>query len=203
MPDNFVTTFTLQTIDIPDYAPADGIVFFIAPQDTQIPADGVGGALGVASLTTGAGEFVGVEFDNYVNGEYNDPPYSQVGIDLNSVVSSKTVEWNRESGTVVNVTVIYDSSSNTLSVAVRNSRNGEIVAISQVVDLKEKLPPRVKFGFSAASSSGGRQYHLAASLAAHSITARILPAVILFPFLRLSLRVSPLSSVALLPVAEL
>ncbi|MED6225325.1 hypothetical protein PIB30_092640 [Stylosanthes scabra] len=156
---SFVTTFSLQITDYQAFVPADGIIFFIAPENTRIPAGRVvGGGLGVANIN-GVGAFVGVEFDNHANAEYNDPPYSHVGIDVNSVFSSKTVEWNSVSGSVVHVTVIYDSSSNTLSVAVRNS-NDEIITISEVVDLKEKLPARVKFGFSAASSPGGRQLHV-------------------------------------------
>ncbi|MED6163436.1 hypothetical protein PIB30_079903 [Stylosanthes scabra] len=154
---SFVTSFSFQTTNYQDFVPADGIIFFIGPYDTQIPGGGVGGSLGVAD-STGQGEFFGVEFDNYVNGEFKDPPYSHVGIDDNSVFSKKTVEWKRMSGAVVNVTVIYDSSSKILSVALRN--NVDIITISQVVDLSQKVMPRVKIGFSAASSVGGRQLHL-------------------------------------------
>ncbi|XP_020966268.1 galactose-binding lectin-like [Arachis ipaensis] len=155
---NFITSFSFQLTDYQAFTPADGIVFFIAPENTQIPPGATGGALGVAD-PSGVGEFVGVEFDTFSNDRYRDPPHSHVGIDVNSVVSLKTVEWNRQSGSVVEVTVIYDSSSKTLSVAVKN-RSGEIVTISEVVDLKEKLPERVKFGFSSAGSLDGRQINL-------------------------------------------
>ncbi|MED6203681.1 hypothetical protein PIB30_001925 [Stylosanthes scabra] len=155
---SFVTSFSFELTDYPNYNPADGIIFFIAPENTKIPSDGVGGSLGVAS-STGEGQFVGVEFDTYVNKEYNDPPYQHVGIDVNSVVSSKTVEWKRVSGSDVKVTVIYDSPSKILSVVVTNKK-GDITTIADVVDLKDKLPEKVKVGFSSASSSGGRQLHL-------------------------------------------
>ncbi|RYQ92718.1 hypothetical protein Ahy_B09g098937 isoform A [Arachis hypogaea] len=156
---SFLTSFSFEMKDIKDYDPADGIIFFIAPEDTQIPAGSIGGGTLGVSDTKGAGHFVGVEFDTYSNSEYNDPPTDHVGIDVNSVDSVKTVPWNSVSGAVVKVTVIYDSSTKTLSVAVTND-NGDITTIAQVVDLKAKLPERVKFGFSASGSLGGRQIHL-------------------------------------------
>ncbi|RYR36470.1 hypothetical protein Ahy_A09g041435 isoform C [Arachis hypogaea] len=156
---SFLTSFSFEMKDIKDYDPADGIIFFIAPEDTQIPAGSIGGGTLGVSDTKGAGHFVGVEFDTYSNSEYNDPPTDHVGIDVNSVDSVKTVPWNSVSGAVVQVTVIYDSSTKTLSVAVTNE-NGDITTIAQVVDLKAKLPERVKFGFSASGSLGGRQIHL-------------------------------------------
>ncbi|KAL1295192.1 hypothetical protein HN51_056060 [Arachis hypogaea] len=155
---SFVTSFSFQLTDLQGYNAADGIIFFVAPEDTQIPSGGVGGTLGVAS-SNGVGQFVGVEFDSYSNSEFKDPPYQHVGIDVNTLVSSKTVEWKRVSGSVVKVTVIYDSPSKTLSVAVINE-SGDINTIADVVDLKAKLPEKVKFGFSSASSVGGRQIHL-------------------------------------------
>ncbi|MED6163437.1 hypothetical protein PIB30_079904, partial [Stylosanthes scabra] len=115
--------------------------------------------LGVSD-TNGAGQFVGVEFDTWSNTEYNDPPNQHVGIDVSSVISIKTVPWNRVSGAVVKVPVIYDSSTKILSVAVANENGGDITPIAEVVDLKAKLPERVKVGFSAAGSRGGRQRHL-------------------------------------------
>ncbi|KAL1295193.1 hypothetical protein HN51_056061 [Arachis hypogaea] len=156
---SFLTSFSFEMKDIKDYDPADGIIFFIAPEDTQIPAGSIGGGTLGVSDTKGAGYFVGVEFDTYSNSEYNDPPTDHVGIDVNSVDSVKTVPWNSVSGAVVKVTVIYDSSTKTLSVAVTND-NGDITTIAQVVDLKAKLPERVKFGFSASGSRAGRQIHL-------------------------------------------
>ncbi|KAL4358596.1 hypothetical protein S83_030568 [Arachis hypogaea] len=156
---SFVTSFSFEMKDYNDYVPADGIIFFIAPEDTQIPAGSIGGGTLGVSDTKGAGHFVGVEFDTYSNSEYNDPPTHHVGIDVNSVKSLKTVPWNSVSGAVVKVTVIYDSSSKTLSVAVTND-NGDITTIADVVELKAKLPERVKLGFSASGSAGGRQIHL-------------------------------------------
>ncbi|RYQ92721.1 hypothetical protein Ahy_B09g098937 isoform D [Arachis hypogaea] len=94
---SFVTSFSFQLTDLQGYNAADGIIFFVAPEDTQIPSGGVGGTLGVAS-SNGVGQFVGVEFDSYSNSEFKDPPYQHVGIDVNTLVSSKTVEWKRVSG---------------------------------------------------------------------------------------------------------
>ncbi|MED6203688.1 hypothetical protein PIB30_001933 [Stylosanthes scabra] len=156
---SFMTSFSFTMRDAYGYDPADGIVFFIAPENIQLTSEqGIGGALGLAD-PTGVGQFVGIEFDIFRNTEFGDPPYAHVGIDVNSVISSKTVEWERVSGSVVEVTVIYDSSTKILSTAVTNE-NGDITTIAGEVDLRAaNLPEMVKFGFSS-STGDGRQVHL-------------------------------------------
>ncbi|MED6203690.1 hypothetical protein PIB30_001935 [Stylosanthes scabra] len=155
---SFMTSFTFTMNDIRGFAAAEGIVFFIAPENIQLTShEGIGGALGIAQ-SNGVGLFVGVEFDNFVNGEFRDPGFVHIGIDVNTVISTKTTLWKRVSGTVVQVTVVYDSSSNVLSAIALNG-DGEIFTIAQVVDLTvANLPERVKFGFSS-STGTGRQLH--------------------------------------------
>ncbi|MED6203691.1 hypothetical protein PIB30_001936 [Stylosanthes scabra] len=156
---SFMTSFSFTMRDAYGYDPADGIVFFIAPENIQLTSQqGTGGALGIAQ-SNGLGQFVGVEFDNSRNTEFNDPCFDHVGIDVNSVISTKTTPWRRVSGAVVKVTVAYDSSSNVLSAIALNG-NGNITTIAQVVDLRAaNLTERVKFGISSATGLG-RQLHL-------------------------------------------
>ncbi|MED6203689.1 hypothetical protein PIB30_001934 [Stylosanthes scabra] len=159
---SFMTSFSFTMRDaqgLDPIDPADGIVFFIAPENIQLTSEqGIGGALGLAD-PKGVGQFVGVEFDNFINSEFRDPPYAHVGIDVNSVISYKTVEWERVSGSDVEVTVIYDSSTKILSTAVTNE-NGDITTIVGEVDLRAaNLPEMVKFGISS-STGDGRQVHL-------------------------------------------
>ncbi|XP_057732321.1 putative bark agglutinin LECRPA3 [Arachis stenosperma] len=154
---SFVTSFSFVVEDAEgDYISADGIIFFLAPQDTEIPNNSSGGFLGVVDSSNALNQFVGVEFDTYTN-EW-DPDSAHVGIDVNSLISLKTVKWNRVSGSLVRVSIIYDSLSKTLSVSVTN-KNGRITTVSQVVDLKAVLPEKVRVGLSATTTTGGVEAH--------------------------------------------
>ncbi|XP_058741753.1 putative bark agglutinin LECRPA3 [Vicia villosa] len=152
---SFITSFSF-TVENEGYSdPADGIVFFLAPQDTEIPKNSAGGNLGIVDGNTAFNQFVGVEFDNYVNSW--DPKYSHIGINFNSLMSLKTATWNRENNVLVNVHINYDSLSKTLSVVLTDA-NGQLSTVSQVLDLKDMLPDTVSVGFSA-STGDSRQVH--------------------------------------------
>ncbi|XP_013459893.2 putative bark agglutinin LECRPA3 [Medicago truncatula] len=151
---SFVASFSFTVEDIQDYNKADGVIFFLAPQDTVIPPNSGGSNLGVVDAQNAFNQFVGVEFDSYAN-QY-DPKYPHIGIDVNSVISSRTTPWNRVSGSLVKVSIIYDSLSNTLSVAATDN-NGQISTVAHAVDLKAVLPQNVRVGLSATVTSGGRQ----------------------------------------------
>ncbi|KAJ1403271.1 Legume lectin, alpha chain, conserved site [Sesbania bispinosa] len=152
---SFVTSFSFIVQDYEGFKPADGIVFFLAPPDTVIPSNSTGGFLGIIDGNNAFNQFVGVEFDSHTN-EW-DPDSAHIGIDVNSLISLKTVEWKTVSGFLVKVSIIYDSLSKTLSVAVTN-KNGRISTVSQVIDLKAVLPQKVRVGLSA-TTADGRQTH--------------------------------------------
>nr|AAP03086.1 lectin [Galega orientalis] len=158
---SFVTTFSFIFEDVESKTPADGLVFFLSPPNTKIPNNSAGGNLGVVDGLHAFNQFVGVEFDNYVN-EW-DPKHPHIGIDVNSLISLKTTTWNKvssvSSNTWVKVSIAYDSLSKTLSVVVIGE-NGQITTVDQVVDLKDVLPETVSVGFSASTSKNARQIHL-------------------------------------------
>src|ERR1044072_4257492 len=143
---SFVTTFSFVLKDFKDYSPADGIVFFLAPSGTKIPSNSAGGYLGVTDNNRAFNQFVGLEIDTFLN-EW-DPSSIHVGIDVNSLISLKTLKFNRVSGSLVQVTIIYDSVAKTFTVAMAGQRV-QPSTISQVVDLKAVLPEKVNVGFSA------------------------------------------------------
>jgi predicted secreted protein len=153
---SFQTTFsfTIVDIDIGSLTPADGFIFFLAP-DGSIPVNNHGGNLGVVDGNKAYNNFVGVEFDNYVN-EW-DPSYPHIGIDVSSMKSLKYEKWNRVSNKLVDVTIIYDSKSQTLSVVLKD-QDGQFATVAQVVDFRYVLPETVRVGFSA-SSTAHRQMH--------------------------------------------
>lgn len=147
---SFVTSFSFY---IRGYGsvPTDGLVFFIAPQNTVIPPNSESEYLGVVDSKSSYNQFVGVEFDLYANSY--DPNIYHIGINVNSLISLKTVNWQFASGSLTNVSIAYDSSSNTLSVVVTYA-NGTFSTIAQIVDLKTVLPNKVRFGLSGASITG-------------------------------------------------
>lgn len=150
---SFVTSFSFIVEDFKGNGPADGIVFFLAPQDNniEIPSNSAGGNLGVVDGKNAFNRFVGVEFDSYAN-EW-DPNSAHVGIDVNSLISLKTEKWNRVSGSLVKVTITYESLTKTLSVSWSNGNIGPMIStVSQVVDLKAVLPEVVRVGLSATTT---------------------------------------------------
>lgn len=151
---SFIASFSFVIEDYGGYVPADGIIFFLAPQDTVIPPNSIGANLGVVDGQYAFNRFVGVEFDNFPN--VYDPKYPHIGIDVNSLISRRTTPWNKVSGSLVKVSIIYDSLSKTLMVAATNN-NGQISTIAHAVDLKAVLPENVKVGLSASSTFAGRQ----------------------------------------------
>ncbi|XP_058763818.1 non-seed lectin-like [Vicia villosa] len=148
---SFVTSFSFAIANAEGRSPTDGLVFFIAPKDTVIPDNSDSLYFGVVDSKTSVNQFVGVEFDLYSNSF--DPYNRHIGIDINSLISTKTVKWNWVSGSLTKVTIIYDSPSNALTVVVTYA-NGKISTISQAVDLKAVLPNIVRIGFSATSING-------------------------------------------------
>jgi hypothetical protein len=155
---SFITTFRFKVVDYKNLKPASGFVFILVPTDrANIPSNSVGGYLGVVNSNSADNQFVGVEFDTPSQFSW-DPKYNHVGIDVNSLISSKTVKWNRVSGSLVDVNISYDSSSKILNVVV-SYPDGTFSTIAQVIDLKEVLPATVRIGFSAATTKEARQLH--------------------------------------------
>ncbi|CAK8573008.1 unnamed protein product [Lathyrus sativus] len=150
---SFVTSFSFVT-KLTGGFQTDGLVFFIAPVDTVIPNNSNSQYLGVVDSKSSINRFVGVEFDLYPNPF--DPYLIHIGIDVNSLISTKTVKWNWVSGSLNKVSIIYDSPSNALT-AVITYENGQISTISQEIDLKAVLPNNVRIGFSATSITGVAQ----------------------------------------------
>ncbi|PNX91125.1 bark agglutinin lecrpa3-like protein [Trifolium pratense] len=153
---SFITSFSFILDNFGTTTPADGLVFFLAPTNTQIPNNSTGGKLGLVDESFAFNQFVGVEFDNYVNTW--DPKYSHIGINVNSLMSLKTATWNRVNHALVSVSIAYDSNSKILSVVLTDN-NGQLSTVAHVVDFKEVLPETVRIGFSASTSGPSRQVH--------------------------------------------
>ncbi|KAK7266772.1 hypothetical protein RIF29_19427 [Crotalaria pallida] len=132
---------------------ADGLTFFLAPADSQIPSGSAAGYFGLfnSSEYNAANQIVAVEFDNYFGKTYNpwDPDYKHIGVDVNSIKSIKTVVWDWRDGEVANVVITYQASTKSLTVSLSYPSDETSNIITASVDLKAILPEYVSVGFSA------------------------------------------------------
>ncbi|XP_044499001.1 L-type lectin-domain containing receptor kinase IX.1-like [Mangifera indica] len=150
-------SFIIRALDPSNYG--DGITFFFAPFDSIIPDNSTGGYLALLSPETArlnsSKQIVAVEFDTFQNSW--DPSSDHVGININSIVSVATVNWNitMKNGSRANAWVSYDSSTQNLSVFLTYADKPVFMGNSSlwyIVDLRKVLPERVKVGFSASTS---------------------------------------------------
>ncbi|KAJ6751033.1 hypothetical protein OIU85_001556 [Salix viminalis] len=138
----------------------DGLAFFLGPE--QLPPVLLGGeSLGLfrsnQSPNTTDNQFVAVEFDIYHNDF--DPPGEHVGIDINSMKSVNNITWecNITGGKTTEANISYNSSTHNLSVSftgyIKGTNTTEMQFLSHIVNLRDILPERVRFGFSASTGS--------------------------------------------------
>ena len=156
----FTTTFSFVVAPNGPGLFGDGISFFIAPFLSNMPKNSSGGFLGLFNADTALNAYknriVAVEFDSF-SGNPWDPDTSHIGIDVNSIASAKTAQWqtgNAENGFTAVATVNYEPVSKTLNVLVRypGSRvSGTSSSLSYVIDLRTVLPQWVRVGFSGAT----------------------------------------------------
>jgi hypothetical protein len=158
---DFTTSFSFVINSKNSIYYGDGLAFFLAPNDSTLPEDSEGGGMGLAttkqSLNTTANHFVAVEFDIFSNPEW-DPPGVHVGIDINSTKSVANVSWEWANTSITQgltneAQISYDSTSHNLSVLLTGFIKDSTVqqSLSYIVDLRDYLPERVTFGFSAAT----------------------------------------------------
>ncbi|PPD78353.1 hypothetical protein GOBAR_DD24717 [Gossypium barbadense] len=117
----FTTHFTFSILAQTNITPADGLAFFVASLEYHVPdapdGSGIGLATGTLLFNSTENPFVAVEFDTYHNDW--DPENNHVGIDINSVVSNKTIEWYSGGldGEIIDVWISYNASSKILQVS--------------------------------------------------------------------------------------
>uniref|UniRef100_A0A7N2N070 Legume lectin domain-containing protein n=1 Tax=Quercus lobata TaxID=97700 RepID=A0A7N2N070_QUELO len=161
---DFTTHFTFIIKSLNEQRYTDGLAFFLAPCDKQLPTVIKGGGLGLAfddqETTPDANDFVAVEFDIYSNKAW-DQLGEHVGIDINSMKSVVTLSWpNRLAimeGQINEAWICYNPGSHNLSVifTVYHRKNNkqyiEKRFLSQIIDLRNSLTEWVTFGFSVAT----------------------------------------------------
>ncbi|KAG6646939.1 L-type lectin-domain containing receptor kinase IX.1-like [Carya illinoinensis] len=144
-----------------------GLAFFLAPVGFEIPPNSAGGFLGLFNTTSSdsiLNQIVLVEFDSFVNSEW-DPPFQHVGINNNSISSAVYTPWNASlhSADTIDAFIIYNASSKNLSVSwtfQRTSLPYDNTSLSYNIDLSKVLPEWVTIGFSAATGSNVERHTL-------------------------------------------
>ena len=155
---DFITHFSFLIKAVNMAWHGDGLSFFIAPFDSDIPNNSSGGELGLFSpksaFNTSQNQIVAVEFDSFKNSW--DPSDDHVGINVNTIVSAANITWKSSirNGSTANACISYNSSTKNQSVFltyVDNPIFGGNSSLSYIVDLKNVLPEWVRVGFSAAT----------------------------------------------------
>lgn len=139
---------------------ADGLVFVV-----QTVANNVGGAGGGIGYF-GIPNSVGIEFDNWFNGELGDLNSNHVGVDLNgsvvSAVQANIAEADLNDGDIWNAWVDYDSSTKNLEVRLtRSTTRPGTALLSYSVDLASVLGSTNAFvGFTSGTGSSNANHDL-------------------------------------------
>ncbi|TKY61019.1 Lectin-related protein [Spatholobus suberectus] len=147
---NFVTEFTF-IIKAATNQTADGIAFFLAPPESEIPPGSGGGLLGLFSdrFYDSSRRTVAVEFDTCFNVNWDPPGLHHIGINVNSIQSVATEPWQMKSGEKVTAMIYYSDAANFLGLQVFDSSGHQTHGFGRFIDLKGVLPEWVRFGFSA------------------------------------------------------
>ncbi|RWR83142.1 L-type lectin-domain-containing protein [Cinnamomum micranthum f. kanehirae] len=146
-------TFTIDRRDPSAYS--DGLTFFLAPPNFQLPPNSAAGYLGLCNTSTynipSRNRFIAVEFDTWVN--QWDPPTQHMGVCINSLSSAAHVDWNSSLhvGDVADARIHYDGRTKNLEVVLTYENYNSSYNLSNVVDLMQFLPERVMIGFTGAT----------------------------------------------------
>ena len=144
---SFLTAFTFVIYAPDEDKTADGLAFFLAAPDSE-PRER-GGFLGLFSNENynTSNQVVAVEFDTFSNPW--DPSDRHIGIDVNSIKSTKTASWDFANGEEGQALITYQASTKLLVASVVYPTRQTSYIVSASVDLKSALPEWVRIGFSA------------------------------------------------------
>ncbi|MBA0793926.1 hypothetical protein Gohar_018303 [Gossypium harknessii] len=150
-------TFIIQAVNLSEYG--DGLSFFMAPFESEMPRNSSHGYLALfdpdmATSNSSENNIVAVEFDSFQN-EW-DPSDDHVGINVNSIISVTNVTWKSsiKDGRRANAWVSYNATTTNLSVFLTYADNPVFSGNSSLaltVDLRDVLPEWVRIGFSAST----------------------------------------------------
>jgi serine/threonine protein kinase len=187
---NFTTSFSFIISSEGAERYSDGLMFFLASPDFPPPTPTDGSGLGLVSRDQmrdstflAANKFVAVEFDTFWNEGWDPPDVvgEHVGININSMTSRNSTTWYSiiKENRTYSSSISYDPTTQNLSVSFTgfNSTNDNVPIkqhLSSIVDLREHLPERVKFGFTAGTGLIS-ELHILCSWSFESTTPLLIP----------------------------
>ncbi|CAM6039499.1 unnamed protein product [Sphagnum compactum] len=159
---SFQSVFGFSIQSLTGVAAGDGLAFIIVPDDSSIGS--YGGWLGVLNTTTlgnPSSRTFAVEFDTYDNPKFQDLNSNHVGIDIDTMVSSVSVDaWagagiNLSEGANLTAWIDYDAGMKLLEVRlVQNSlQKPSSPLLNATVDFSQLFDEYMYVGFSAATGS--------------------------------------------------
>jgi hypothetical protein len=163
---NFTTTFSFIISSEGADRYSDGLTFSLASPNfpPPIPIDGSG--IGLVSRDQmkdssflAANKFVSVEFDTFWNAKWDPPELASehVGINIIKITSRNSTTWYSviKENRTYSFSISYNSSTQNLNVSFTGFSINDPIPIKQnlssIVDLRDYLPERVEFGFSAST----------------------------------------------------
>ncbi|KAI3992077.1 hypothetical protein MKX01_014968 [Papaver californicum] len=167
---SFNSIFTINVYPtVANIPPAEGLAFIIAPNISEMPSNSHGEFLGLTNSSTDGNtnnRFVAIEFDT--SKQAFDPDSNHIGLDINSVNSTKTVSLS-EYGIVIapeqdktknnTVWIQYNGTTKILDVfmALEGSPRPKNPVLSQNINLKDYLNQYSYFGFAGSTGSTAAQ----------------------------------------------
>jgi hypothetical protein len=162
---SFSTSFAFVITPQPWREGGDGLAFAISPVK-GCPGGKPGEFIGLFNASNNgnfSNHILAVEFDTYMNQEYNETDSNHVAVDINSIISNKSapvvqfkgddtngVPLNLTSGRVIQAWIDYNSPTNQLDVRLAtDSAKPSSILLSFTVNLSQVLNEFMYIGFSA------------------------------------------------------
>ncbi|GFP83758.1 L-type lectin-domain containing receptor kinase viii.1 [Phtheirospermum japonicum] len=160
---SFSTFFSFSVANLNPSSIGGGLAFVISPDDEYV--GDAGGFMGIADAKGGQSGVVAVEFDTLMDVEFEDINGNHVGLDLNSMVSTRVTDLDTtgvdlKSGDLVNSWIDYSGSTRVIKVYVSysNLKPKEPVLVS-TFNLSDYIVDDFMFvGFSG-STQGSTEIH--------------------------------------------
>lgn len=160
---SFSTFFSFSVTNLNPSSIGGGLAFIISPDDEYV--GDAGGFLGVIDAKGAENGVVAVEFDTMMDVEFKDINGNHVGLDLNSMVSTRVSDLgvigvDLKSGDLVNSWVDYSGSTRSIKIYVSYSNlKPKEPVISTTLDLADYIDNDFMFvGFSG-STQGSTEIH--------------------------------------------
>ena len=156
---SFNTFFVFNLYRNDTWEAGEGLAFLISP-DHELPQESYGQWLGLTNVTTDGkpgNHMVAIEFDTRKQGF--DPIGNHVGLNINSVNSSKTVPAKFEPTANYSVWIEYDGESKLMEVYMANDGDDkpQNPILSETINLKLYVKQFSYFGFSGSTGDPAKQ----------------------------------------------